>query len=306
MSLLVEKSEAKTTRNGKAFLGLSLRDEGGSIRCNLWDYDPARHAHVKEGLVVEVDGIIEDYQGTMQLKLNSIAPSAKSADLFAKRTRFDVETMWKELVDTVGTFKEPLTRFVAEEILLKHAEFIAAYKRAPAARIVHNAYYGGLLEHVWSLCQIAEPVIKHYQGHYCDKISRDKVLFGLLLHDAGKIVEYDYNVPTFPYTPIGVFTNHMVLGPAWVFETANKYPAKGPDFKMERSHLMHVLAAHHGQIEWGSPVAPASIEAILVHHLDNLDSKVMHALALIEGKPGPIVGFSERSFFEKTQYLVPK
>src|SRR5690606_25193961 len=123
-----------------------------------------------------------------------------------------------------------------------------------------------LLEHVISLCGIAEPVIQHYQSRYKVNLSRDKVLFGLIMHDAGKVIEYDYSKPNFGYTKIGKLTNHIVIGPAWVYETANRFPTKDGNFKLERAHLMHLLAAHHGKEEWGSPVKPSSLEALLVHH----------------------------------------
>jgi 3'-5' exoribonuclease len=214
----------------------------------------------------------------------------------------------------VGAFTEPLTKYVAEEILIKHGAMVAAYKRAPAAKIIHNAWYGGLLEHVWSLCHMAKPIVAHYQSRYCEKISLDKVIFGLMLHDAGKVIEYNIDNPAFPLTARGLFANHIVLGPAWVYEKSNSWwngdnqktnnPEWGAErFKLEQAHLMHILAAHHGEIDWGSPVVPASLEALLVHHLDNLDAKMMHAWELIERGDGEIPGFSERSWFNKTHYF---
>jgi 3'-5' exoribonuclease len=131
----------------------------------------------------------------------------------------------------------------------------------------------------------------------------DKVLFGLIFHDAGKMHEYDPASPTFDVSLIGYLTPHIVLGPAWVYEAARQLPPELAANRLEIAHLMHLLAAHHGQEEWGSPVRPASLEALIVHHLDNLDSKVMHALELATHKPGPVQGMSERSFAERTPYL---
>lgn len=322
MAGLVKKASIAETKAGKPFLRLEIMDKTGSIEGVLWDYDAENFRWLKEAAVVSVNADVGTYNGALQLKYAAIlhAPSV-SPDSFAKTTRFDVEEMWAKLVDTIGTFEEPLTKFVAEEILTKHGEVVAALKRAPAARGVHNAWYGGLLEHIWSLCQIAEPVIKHYKAHYFPKLSRDKVLFGLMLHDAGKIVEYDYSNPAFLHTGLGILANHMVLGPAWVYEACGKWLAKhetagdgkvwsamsAKDFKMERAQLMHVLAAHHGKVEWGSPVKPATVEAVLVHFLDNLDSRMLHAYDyVVTGKPGGTAGFSERSWVEGVNYLQHK
>lgn len=308
--IMTGKSEA-LTKTGKPYLRFNLQDGAASLKCVFWGYVPADYAWLKDGSVVRVLAKIDSYNGELQGNAQVVEASTAPIDQFAKRTKFDVEDMWNQLQLIIAPMTEPLTKFVCEEVLLKHGAFIEAYKKAPAARGVHNAWYGGLLEHVWSLCSIAGPIIEHYQRNYCEKISRDKVIFGLMMHDAGKIIEYDYSNPAFQNTPEGILTNHMIVGPAWTYEVANKWWATSTEtksmgrgeFKMERAHLMHVLAAHHGQIEWGSPVKPASIEAILVHHLDNLDAKVLHALDYVLGKPGSVEGFSEKSFIERTMYL---
>lgn len=313
MIVLIEDRKEAVTKNGKPYLNLVVRDKTGSIQARLWDYAEAKHGKCQSNTAAQIWATVEEFGGALQLNLKQIEESLAEPTQFYKHTRFQVEEMWSDLVKLVGGFDEPMTRFVCEEILLKHDVFIDAFKKAPAAKTVHNAWYGGLLEHVHSLTTIADPIIRHYQKRYDKPISRDKVMFGLIMHDAGKIIEYDYSKPSFDMTAIGTLTNHMVLGPAWVYEKANQFiltvnktiqsEAVVAGFKLERAQLMHVLAAHHGQIEWGSPVVPATLEAILVHHLDNLDAKMLHAIELIEGKPGPIPGFSERSFFEKTGFM---
>lgn len=319
LEAMIEKKTEGKTKSDKPFLRLTIRDLSGSLECVFWEFDPEIHAF-PEGSVVAIDGSLSTYNGALQLGVQRLCASPRPVSDFAKRTKFVVEKLWKDVLSTIETFHEPLTQWVTRDILCK-PEFVDAFKQAPAAKGVHNAWYGGLLEHVWSLCSLAEPVIAHYKTNYFPQLSRDKVLFGLILHDAGKIFEYDYKTPAFGYTGEGVFTNHLVLGSAWVYASANKWWEKhsaqaGWDeglfkfdegqFKMERAHLMHLLAAHHGTLEWGSPVKPSSIEAILVHFLDNTDSKVLHALELVQGKEGQIQGFSERSRFEQTSYYQPK
>jgi len=308
--LVVKRSDA-TTKGGKPYLNLVVRDKTAELSAKLWNDSIKAAEFFKEGQTVMIWGATEEYNGNPQLNIKDAAPSHADISQFAKQTEFKVDELWDYLVNTTATLTEPLTKFVLEEILLKQPSIIEAVKKAPAAKTVHNAWFGGLLEHIVSLVQIAEPTIKHYREKYKAPISRDKVLFGLIMHDLGKIAEYDYTNPAFSFQPNGILVNHLVLGPAWVWEAAGRFPnrgadfGKGTDFKQERAHLMHVLAAHHGKEEWGSPVKPASLEAVLVHHLDNLDSKVMHALELVRGKEGQVKGFSERSYFEQTAFLRP-
>ncbi|NDC22572.1 MAG: HD domain-containing protein [Proteobacteria bacterium] len=302
INALVEKLKVATTKNGKPYLDITLRDKDHSIVAKKWDYQQEVHGFITEGSVIKLVGQVEEYNGALQINLLEAEPSERPFHEFIRTSKFDIEEMWNDLVNIVATFKEPLTKYVTEEILMKHQEVIEAFKRAPAAAKMHNAWHGGLLEHVHSLCLIAEPVIKHYQDRYCEKISRDKVLFGLMLHDAGKIVEYDFSKPIVGLSPVGILTPHIVVGPAWIDKTASKFSPKGSDHKLEKAHLMHIVASHHGRIDWGSPVKPATLEAILVHHLDNLDSKMLHALDYVLGKPGPVPHFSEKSHVENTHF----
>jgi 3'-5' exoribonuclease len=308
-NVLIESLSMAKTKKGKDYLKLTVRDKSTSLEAKLWDFDETKHSQIKTGEVCAVWATVDEWNGKMQLNIKEIESTLEDPMIFAKNTEFSVPEMWENLLKAVDTFAEPMTKYVTEEILLQIAD---KFQKAPAAKTVHNAWYGGLLEHVWHMVQMADPIILHYQTQYVPELSRDKVLFGLIMHDAGKIVEYDINDPAFNFSPVGVFTNHIVLGPAWTYEKANQWysqhrdsddaqygggPMSAEKFKLERAHLMHILAAHHGQLEWGSPVKPASLEAILVHHIDNLDASAMHAIDMIKDAPGPVKQFSNRSFF---------
>lgn len=302
-ALIVEKKVA-ATKNGKSYADLTVRDKSGSLKCKIWNYnvDPD---YLVEGKVILIGGDVSSYQGDLQAVLNSYAPSELPPQDFAKSSRFKTEEMWEDVLKIVADIKEPMTSHVIRTLLNKHT---IGFQRAPAARDIHNAWYGGLLEHVWNMCGMAPAIIDRYTTHYKSPLSKDKVMFGLILHDVGKIVEYDWSNPSFKYRPEGLMTNHLVLGPSIVYEECNAYWRSGPsmtleEFTRERAHLMHVLAAHHGTLEWGSPVQPVTLEAILVHQIDLIDSRVMHALELTEGKAGQIAGFSEKSWATKTSYM---
>lgn len=303
---LLESAQKLMTKSGKPYVRLSVRNEHGSLPGVLWDIDsglaPSLLEKLPIGKSVVLSGQVGDYNGKPQLSVTSLTLGDEDPKKYAKNTPYNTADMWDSVCALVDNFREPVTKFVAKA-LLETPALKEAFLIAPAATGVHNNWYGGLLEHVYSLCRVAGPVISHYKTNYFPNLSSEKVYFGLIFHDAGKVVEYDSENPAFPKTGLGVLTNHIVLGPAWVFEKANLLPQKPANFKEERAHLMHILAAHHGRIDWGSPVVPATAEALLVHHLDNLDSKMLHAFGMIKDQPGEIEGFSARSRYEGTPFL---
>lgn len=306
LSVLVEKCSVSMTKTGKPYLNLNIRDKHTSVSAKLWDYDPVKHAEAKANEVIFVHGTTSEFNGQMQVTITGMKRNAagKVSD-YIKSTRFDIDMMWNYIEGIIVSMTEPLTAHVCKAIIMQPA-FKAAFMKAPAAKAVHNAWYGGLIEHVYSLCNLAEKIIPQYQ-HYQPKLSRDKVMFGLIVHDAGKVTEYDYSTADYKVSPHGIMANHLVMGSAWTYYHAmavkDTIGLSHKAFVSEMTHLMHILAAHHGKQEWGSPVSPSSLEAVLVHQLDMIDSKMLHAIELIEGKPGPIEGFSESSRFERVPYL---
>ena len=300
--LLVDSIREAVTKNGKPYATISLRDATASVDAKLWDYDKTKHACLQKGHVAKIWASVEEFAGRPQLSIKDATTSTKKPEDFLRKSEFDLEKMWDDLLQMIQGFKEPLTKFVAEELLIKQAQVLDLYKRAPAANKVHNAWIGGVLEHSHAMATLAKPVVAHYRK-YCPKLSEDKVLFGCIVHDIGKIAEYNVNSPSFDYTPAGLLTPHLVSGPAWVMEAANRWTGpKDQVFKSERMELMHIIAAHHGKLEWGSPCPPATIEAIIVHMLDYEDSQIMHAVEMIQGKAGTIPGFSERSWVMGTSF----
>lgn len=300
--LVVTRKEGQT-RKGDPFLNMTLKPRiGREIGGKVWDQHREIFARFEVGRVVEVSGRLEEYQGRLSVIIEVAEASSLLPGDFMRKTHQDTEALWRELCRLVDGMTEPLTRFVSKRIL-ERPGFEATFKRAPAASKMHNNWAGGLIEHVYSLCLLAESAVTHYQSMYGCAISRDKVLFGIIFHDACKVQEYEIDSPAFQLSALGKFVPHIVLGPAWVYEAAKHY--EGAREPLELAHLMHILASHHGREEWGSPVKPASLEAVIVHHLDNLDAKVLHAIEYVQGPPGDIEHFSERSRIEGTPYFQP-
>jgi 3'-5' exoribonuclease len=186
------------------------------------------------------------------------------------------------------------------ESLLGDERIAALYRRAPAAKTVHHAFLGGLLEHVLSMCALASFAAAHYKG-----IDRDLLLTGALLHDIGKIHELSY-ARGFAYTTEGQLLGHITIGITMVEEKLRALPDFPPRL---RALVLHMILSHHGQLEFGSPKEPLFPEAQLLHHLDEMDSKmecVRSLIALDRLVDGDWTGFSqplERSMLKKQRYL---
>lgn len=305
--LLTEKRVA-TAKNGKQYVDLVFSDKTGSLKCKKWDYQAADELGLITGKVYRLTAEVSTYQGELQGTIKSYLRTGRSPQDFVKTSRFNIDAMFEEVYIHALDMGEPLTAYVTRTLMKKLQDSI---RRAPAAKAQHNAWAGGLIEHIWSMCQCAKALCCHYRNRYNQKISMDKVIYGVCAHDLGKTTEYTYDA-AIGYSPKGLLTPHIVIGPCWVYEIANQWYKDGKvgatdmsdaEFEMERAHLIHIVASHHGSMEFGSPVVPATLEAILVHQIDMIDSKFMHALELVEGKEGPIPGFSEKSWSEKTSFM---
>jgi 3'-5' exoribonuclease len=265
-SFLVQTKERKIARNGSAYLDLVLRDSTGSVRAKLWDCD-------RPGLIIEQDdivsvsGFLESYQGTPQLTVRKIVRIAIDApDLidYLPRTRRDPDEMFSDLLDRIQQLPEgPLRELLLS--IFTDPEITARYKFVPAAIAMHHAFLGGLLEHVTSLLELAEKVCDHYAW-----LDRSLVYAGLLLHDLGKIEEIGFE-RSFRYTTRGQLLGHITIGIEMIEEKIRAMPDFPPRL---RDQIVHMVLSHHGKAEFGSPKEPVFPEALAVHYLDDLDSKL--------------------------------
>lgn len=271
-TFLVRRQERKVGRNGSAYLSLELQDSTGVISAKFWDSD---HLAVDFSAddIVRVEGEVEDFQGSPQLRLRRIAfcPD-EQADLrdYLPHSRRDPEQMYAALVARVRAIpngpsgQEPPLRALLLAVL-EDPEIAPRYKLAPAATTYHHNYLGGLVEHVTSLVSLADRVCDHY-GH----LNRDLVVAGLILHDLGKIEELDFR-RGFRYSTRGRLLGHMAIAADIVRQKMRAIPDFPPRLQDE---IEHIILAHHGQPEWGSPKEPMFPEALVVHYLDDLDSKL--------------------------------
>ena len=254
-------------RDGNNFLTITLSDKTGTIKGVVWDDVDRITAGTTSGDFVHVNGNVGEYKGALQVvikKMDAIpADSIDSAD-FLPQTLRDIEGMFDRLIRITESIKNDyLKRLV--DAFWKDKEFVRKFKAAPAAKKMHHAYIGGLLEHTLSMVSLADKIAGHYSG-----VDRDLLLAGAIFHDIGKIDEFEYQFKI-DYSDKGRLLNHIVIGLKMVDEKLSEID----EFPEDQALLLkHMIVSHHGAREFGSPEPPKIIEAVLLNYIDEIDSKV--------------------------------
>ncbi len=265
---LVLAKQQRTTKQNKPYLNLTLGDKSGPIEARVWELsDPRIAKDFDRGDMVKVRGSISRYDDRAQMKVDQLrkaqAGEADKMDMLPATTR-DVGELWAQLEATVESIGNPdLKRLL--QTLLADATLAQAYREAPAARGLHHAWLGGLLEHVVSLLGLADRVAAHYP-----LLDRDLLVTGVILHDIGKIRELEWETG-FDYTVEGVLLGHIQMGVNLVEKTIDGMPGF-PD--RLRTLVLHMILSHHGKLEFGSPKLPMIPEALVLNFVDDLDAKM--------------------------------
>ncbi|MFC5865415.1 3'-5' exoribonuclease YhaM family protein [Acidicapsa dinghuensis] len=265
---LVLSKQQRTTRAGKPYLSLTLGDNSGQIEARVWDVTDHRIApDFEKGDVVKIRGCVSKFDGTLQLKVDMLRGvmevEYERADLLPATT-YDVAELWVKLQQAVASFTEPDLKRLVEAVLADPA-VSGAFREAPAAKQLHHAWLGGLLEHVVSLIGLADRVVPHYPI-----LMRDLVLTGVILHDIGKIRELAW-ATGFEYTLEGQLLGHIQIGASLVEKTMDALPGFPPRLK---TLVLHMILSHHGKLEFGSPKLPMIPEALMLNFLDDMDAKM--------------------------------
>ena len=309
IDVLIEEKSTGTTKRWTEYFSLKLKDvKEKEIGAKVWDTS-IWPDDLKVGSVCRVSGEAGSYQDQLQLVISKVTESTRPRADFATKSPIGVdrEALWGELVNIVGTFEEPLAKFLGESLLEDHS-IAEQIQTAPAAAKIHNNWIGGLLEHAIALCRLAEAPITQYKK-YCPNLSRDKILLGCLVHDLGKIKEFDYSGAKISYTKFGHLLGHIAWGPMWLGKEFQRFNTKRTDGSIlakareDFLEIVHIVVSHHGKLEYGSPVVPATLEAIIVHSLDMMDTHAMHAIKAMD-KEGDLKGFSERSWTYGANYKI--
>jgi 3'-5' exoribonuclease len=299
---LVLSKEIRQKKTGEPYLSLYLSDRTGEIEAKMWDNVAEVMETFERDDFLKVKGIVQVYQNRSQFTIHKLRKledhEVEFADFFPSSER-DPEEMFAELRGIVNGFTNPHLKALLNSVL-DDEPLASRYKMAPAAKTIHHAYRSGLLEHVLSLCQLAKMTAAHYKT-----IDLDLLLTGAVLHDVGKVEELSY-ARGFSYTPDGQLLGHIIQGLRIVHSKFEKLPDFPPKL---RTLVEHMIISHHGELEFGSPKVPIFAEALLLHHLDNLDSKmdaVRGALQRDRAVEGEFTGWIaplERVLLKKDKYL---
>jgi 3'-5' exoribonuclease len=266
-TFLVKSKELRNKKAGGQFALITLSDRTGDIVGQWWDNFEETIDTFDRDDIVFARGLVTIYRNHLQLSIHRVRPCQDHEfDLcdYFPTTKYDVDEMFAELMAIIGEFKNPHLRQLLQNIFADE-NTARKFKKAPAAKTMHHPYLGGLLEHSLSLVKLCRKVGEHYQG-----IDIDLLQTGAVLHDFGKIDELSYE-RGFGYTNEGQMIGHLVMETIMVADHIKQIP----DFPDElRRHLLHLLLAHHGKLEYGSPKLPSTPEALMLAYLDDLDSKV--------------------------------
>ncbi|MBN1917741.1 MAG: HD domain-containing protein [Verrucomicrobia bacterium] len=289
---VLESKSLGTTKSGKPYLTLMLRDRTGRIETKVWDEAEAINTNLAGAQFVHVNGSVESFNNRLQLKAAHLAVKREQDvvldELMATSAR-DSDDMLDELKTLARTVKNAwlrklLAAFFADE------SFVARFKVSPAAKTIHQSYVGGLIEHTLSVVKIAATLADHYSDLNEGRgLNRDLLITGAVLHDIGKIAELESGV-TSGYTTPGQLIGHIVLGYRMVEEKIERIDG----FPQElRDQIGHLVLSHQGRLEWKSPVVPLFTEAVLLHYIDDLDAKVQHVAQAIANVRDPEAAFTD-------------
>jgi len=276
---LVHEKEVRNTAAGKPYLRMELGDSSGTVEARMWDQFETAAKDVHRDDFVKVQARVEIYRNKTQLSLMQFRlakPEEINLADFLPHTAYDVEELFKGLLKDAEGMKNPWLKKLVLKVL-SDPQLVAKYKRAPAAKVMHHAYIGGLLEHVAGLCGLAKQIAAHYP-----ELDVDLLLMAAMLHDVGKLDELCFERAV-TYTTEGQLLGHIVME----LETVSKVMDSIEGFPANlKTVVQHILISHHGQYEFGSPKLPMIREALVFHYLDDMDSKLAAVRAALAGDSG--------------------
>ena len=264
---VVAAKQVKPRKSGEPFIALTLADRTGHLDAKVWDNVADIIDTFEQDDFVKIKGLINKYNQRFQLTVHKLRKCQESEIDFADylpKTSKDIDELWRTLSGFVAGFQNPHLKKLLE-VFMADPQLAQAYKTAPAAKTLHHAYIGGLLDHVVSLFRSCELICRNYP-----QIDRDLLMTGAFLHDIGKVHELAY-ARSFSYTTKGQLLGHMIIELEMLQEKLQQLPGFPGELK---TLIEHLIISHHGEYEFGSPKLPMFPEALMLHYLDDLDSKM--------------------------------
>ncbi|TAH71539.1 MAG: HD domain-containing protein [Anaerolineaceae bacterium] len=288
---LCKSRQVLTGKSGKEYVSLILQDKTGTIDAKIWDFSSEIEQYEAMDFV-HIDARVTSFQDALQLNVSKIYKSREGEyypeDYFPK-TNKDIEEMYQKIKHYIKNIKDANLRFLIEEFFIKDEEFIKKFKNHSAAKSVHHSFMGGLLEHTLSVVNLCDYYAKNYPI-----INRDLLISAALLHDIGKMDELSA-FPRNDYTDEGQLLGHIFIGANKISEkiaSIINFPEK------LAGELIHCILAHHGELEYGSPKKPATIEAMALHYADNTDAKLQTMTELLNSYDSKVEWMGYQRLFE--------
>ena len=303
---LVQAKEVRQKKTGDPYLSLTLADKTGELDSKMWDNAAEVLNTFERDDFVKVKGLVQIFQNRLQLTIHKLQRIPDSEVIFADyfpASRRDPAEMETELRERIARMANPHLKALVEAIFGDDL-IMTAFRLAPAAKTIHHAFLSGLMEHVLSMASLAEFAAAHYK-HL--EIDGDLVMTGVLLHDIGKIHELVYS-RGIGYSDEGQLIGHIVMGVKLVEEKARAIGGFPPKLL---TLVEHLILSHHGTLEYGSPKVPVFPEAMLLHQLDNLDSKMDAMRSAIDRDQridGAWTAYNaalDRSILKRMKYMAP-
>jgi 3'-5' exoribonuclease len=278
--LLVQSKEIRFKRSGEPYLSLRLSDRSGQLEAKMWDGVADVASSFERDDVIKVQGIVQLYRDRLQMTVQKLRPAQQDEieiGDYLPQTARDIEEMFGVVRAAVDGMQNAHLRQLLQSFL-DDPETAAKFKRAPAAKTLHHAFIGGLLEHVVSLLNLARLIAGNYAF-----IDLELLQTGVILHDMGKIEELSYE-RAFGYTNEGQLLGHIIIVLRMIDQKCRQIPDFPPRWKML---VEHMVLSHHGKYEFGSPKLPMFPEALMLNYIDDLDSKLESMRASLDQSQGP-------------------
>lgn len=264
-------------KTGKSYLSLKLSDKSGILDGKIWDKVEHYNSLFERDDFVFIKGTVQSYQGTYQIIISDIRKAHENEiflEHFIPDSGKDIEKLWQDFIDSCNIIKDPYLKQLFYSIFIEDNEIQEKFKNYPAAKSLHHAYKGGLLEHSLNVVKLAKYICEFYNNN----INKDLMIIAAALHDIGKIFELNFSYIT-NYTTDGKLLGHIILADELIIRKTSKienFPHKTLNL------LRHILISHHGEYEFGSPKRPKTLEAMIIHFLDNLDAKINSFITALE------------------------
>ncbi len=273
----------RSTARGDFYIAMYLCDRTGQINGRMWQATETTYLSLPKPGFIHVKGRSELYQNKLQIVLNSVTPmegDQVDLDNYLARTDKDTDQLYQEVLTLLGDIQHVQLKALVDAFLADEA-LMTRFRKSPAAVKMHHAYLGELIEHTHNMLRVAQAILPLYP-----EVQGDLVRAGILLHDIGKTEELSYDM-AFAYTDAGQLIGHITKSVLMVNRKADSLRAEGVTIDAQVvDSLCHIVLAHHGQYEFGSPKLPATPEAFMVAYIDDLDAKLNQVNSAIANDPG--------------------